>query len=366
MNARRAVYNFSSGPTMMPLPVLKRARRELLNWQGTGMSVMEMPFTGPHFKQILESARRKLRCLLNVPEGYHLLFMHGGASTQFSLLPINLLGTGQQATYINSGYWSEKAAAEANLHGPVHMGASLVQDPCIRIPATEQWSVPANSAYCHITSNETAQGIAFADDPQLPAVPLVADMTSDFMTRPVSIGNYELIYAGAQKNIGPSGLTIVILKDSLLDRVQQKIPKIFSYREQVFNNNLINTPLTYAIYLTDLVCDWVSEEGGLDSLWQRNRQRTQKIYALLDRSSLYRNHVHQANRSLTNLCFHLPSAELEQKFIQSAACQGLLNLQGHSRYGGIRISLYNAHDSAATDALTLFLEQFDAEHRHKP
>lgn len=362
MRTRAQTFNFSGGPAVMPESLLLRAQSELLNWHNSGMSVLEMPFTSPHFIGIMTAAKQKIRDILAVPSNYQILFMQGGASTQFALIPMNLLPHGGHATYIDSGYWSMKAANEAKQHGTIHLGASVNHATPLRIPALADWVVPPQSAYCHITSNETTTGLAFHSDPRLDSMTLIADMTSDFMSRPICIENYGVIYAGCQKNIGPTGLVILIIRDDLIKKARPELPNIFSYQEHIINNNRLNTPLTYSIYLTDLACDWIIEQGGVLALSHRNRQRADTLYALLDADDFYSCPVDKRCRSMMNVCFNLASSALEQQFLSAAEQHGLLNLQGHKHLGGIRASLYNAQTTEAIDALVHFMEYFRATH----
>lgn len=360
MNLKRQVFNFSGGPAVMPKSVLLRAKNELLDWHNTGMSVLEMPFTSSHFIGIMESAKQKIRSILSIPNHYHILFMQGGASTQFSLIPMNLLSPGRQAVYIDTGYWSAKAATDAALFGNIHIGASNKGSIPLSIPEPSEWSIPEDSDYCHITTNETAHGIALHTDPSLTSVPLIADMTSDFMSRPISIENYGLIYAGTQKNIGPTGLVILIIREDLIEQVRPETPRIFNYKEHSIHNNRLNTPLTYSIYLTDLACDWIIQQGGVLELSKKNIQRAEQLYAVLDADSFYTCNVQPRYRSVMNVCFHLPSTQLEHVFLAAAEQQGLINLQGHKQLGGIRASIYNAQTAEAINALTRFMEHFRA------
>ena len=360
MASANQIFNFSGGPAVMPKSVLARAKDELLDWHNTGMSVFEMPFTGSHFMGIMESAKQKIRSLLNIPNNYHVLFMQGGASTQFSLIPMNLLSPGGQAVYIDTGYWSSKAATDAKQFGNVHIGASNKSSYPLNIPKLSEWDIPKNADYCHITTNETAHGIALHTDPVLTSTPLIADMTSDFMSRPICVENYGVIYAGTQKNIGPTGLVILIIREDVLARTRPDTPRIFSYKQHIINNNRLNTPLTYGIYLTDLACDWIIQEGGVSTLFARNKKRTQRLYDIIDKDSFYTCHVQPLHRSIMNVCFNLPTLQLEQSFIDAAQKCGLLNLRGHKQLGGIRASLYNAQTEQAIEALGHFMEHFRA------
>lgn len=360
MRSRGQTFNFSGGPAVMPKSVLMRAQSELLDWHNSGMSVLEMPFTGSHFIGIMASAKQKIRQILSVPDNYHVLFMQGGASTQFALVPMNLLSANGQAVYIDSGYWSRKAAADAAAFGWVHIGASNQDRQPLSMPDISIWSIPDNADYCHITSNETAQGVALHSDPQLDSTALIADMTSDFMSRPICIENYAMIYAGTQKNIGPTGLVILIIRDDLIEKMRPQTPRMLSYKQHIIHNNRLNTPLTYSIYLTELVCDWIIQQGGVSVLSARNTQRAQRLYEIIDQDSFYSNHVDPLYRSIMNVCFHLPTAQLEQHFIAAAEKQGLLHLQGHQQFGGIRASLYNAQSHQAIQALAHFMQHFRA------
>ncbi|MDY0191095.1 MAG: 3-phosphoserine/phosphohydroxythreonine transaminase [Desulfuromonas sp.] len=358
MRRREQTFNFSGGPAVMPESVLIRAQSELLNWHNSGMSVLEMPFTGSHFMGIMASAKQKIRQILSVPDNYHVLFMQGGASTQFALVPMNLLSAHGQAVYIDSGYWSRKAATDAAAFGRVHIGASNQDRQPLSMPEASTWSIPDNADYCHITSNETAQGVALHTDPQLASTALIADMTSDFMSRPIRIENYAMLYAGTQKNIGPTGLVILIIRDDLLEKMRPETPRMLSYKQHIINNNRLNTPLTYSIYLTDLVCDWIIQQGGVSALLARNQQRAQRLYNIIDQDSFYTCAVDPLHRSIMNICFHLPTPQLKQHFIATAEQQGLLHLQGHQQFGGIRASLYNAQTDQTLQALGHFMQQF--------
>ncbi len=339
-----------------------QAREELLDWQGSGMSVMEMPFTGEAFRAIMGEAQRDLRELLGVPDDYRILFLQGGASAQFALLPMNLLPPGGAADYLDTGHWSRKAIAEASRYARVNVAASGADHDYRRIPAQASWRLDPQAGYCHITSNETADGLAYHWLPETGRVPLVADMTSDFLSRPIAVERFGVIYAGAQKNIGPAGLTIVIIRDDLIRSARPETPSAFSYRVQAESGGRFNTPLTYAVYIAGLVFRWLKRRGGLAAIAERNRCKSDRLYAAIDGSDLYACHQRVADRSAMNVCFHLADASLTAGFLQQARQQGLLNLQGHPAVGGLRASLYNAMPDAGVDALIAFMRAFAARH----
>lgn len=349
-------YNFAAGPGTMPLEVLEQAQREFTDWQGRGLSLLEMPFTGDDFKGIMRRARTSLRRLLNIPERYHILFMAGGASAQFALVPLNLLGTAGRADYIETGHWSRRASGEAGRYCAVNVAASTSG----RLP--QRLRLDPGAAYCHFTSNETADGVQFHAFPACGDVPLVADMTSDFLTRPLEVEKFGLIYASAQKNIGPAGFTVVIVRDDLCDRALPATPTVFNYGRQQAAESLLNTPATFAVYLADLVFQWVIERGGLGAMAERSRTRSEQIYRIVDESDgFYRALAAPDCRSRVNICFTL-AAELEPVFLAEAAAHGLINLKGHGALGGIRASLYNAMPDAGVSALAGFMQAFAAQH----
>lgn len=357
------IFNFAAGPGVMPAAVLAQAQREFLNWNGSGLSMLETPFTGEAFKAVLRQARDDLRALLNIPDNYHILFMHGGASAQFSLVPLNLLGGLERADYIETGYWSRKNMREASRYCNVNIAASSSDSGFDRMP--EVWQLDSGAAYCHITSNETANGVQFYDIPDSGDLPLVADMTSDFLSRPLDVQHYGLIYAGAQKNIGPAGLTIVIVRDDLLGRAHPATPAVFNYQVQVEADSMLNTPITFAVYLAGLVFRWVAEAGGVAVMARNSEQRSARLYHAIDSSDgFYRCSVQPAHRSRMNVCFTLANDALTPLFLSTAAAEGLLNLKGHPMAGGVRASLYNAMPEAGVAALVNFMQYFTEEHRH--
>ncbi|OIQ83278.1 phosphoserine aminotransferase [mine drainage metagenome] len=355
------VFNFAAGPGVMPAEVLAQAQREFLNWEGCGLSMLEMPFTGDAFKAVLRQAREDLRALLNIPENFHILFMHGGASAQFSLVPLNLLGSANQADYVETGYWSAKNMREASRYCSVNVAASSAETGFDRMPLA--WSLSPEAAYCHITSNETANGVQFHDIPGSGDLPLVVDMTSDFLSRPLDISRYGLIYAGAQKNIGPAGLTIVIVRDDLLGRAHPSTPTVFNYRVQAEAESMLNTPITFAVYLSGLVFRWIAGMGGIAAMARNSERRSTLLYrAIDDRTGFYRCPVQVGNRSYMNACFTLANDSLIPLFLSTAAAEGLLNLKGHPMRGGIRASLYNAMPDTGVTALVDFMQSFAVDH----
>ena len=359
--ATSKILNFAAGPGMMPTAVLAQAQREFLSWNGSGLSMLEMPFTGEEFKGILRQAREALRALLNIPDGYHILFMHGGASAQFSLVPLNLLGRARLANHIETGYWSCKSIREASRYCGINIAASSAGTHFDRMPET--WHLDAHAAYCHLTSNETANGVQFHTIPDTGDLPLVADMTSDFLSKPVDVQRYGLIYAGAQKNIGPAGLTVVIVRNDLLGGAHPSTPAVFNYQVQAEADSMFNTPITFAVYLTGLVLRWIMDMGGVAEMERRSVQRSARIYDVIDASDgFYRCPVQPAHRSRMNICFTLADEAITPRFLSVAATQGLVNLKGHAMSGGIRASLYNAMPDEGVAALANFMRQFSVEY----
>jgi phosphoserine aminotransferase len=357
------IFNFAAGPGVMPATVLAQAQREFLNWNGSGLSMLEMPFTGEAFKAVLRQARDDLRALLDIPDNYHILFMHGGASAQFSLVPLNLLGGAGRADYVETGYWSCKNMREAGRYCGVNIAASSSATGFDRMP--EAWRLDPRAAYCHITSNETANGVQFHAIPESGDLPLVADMTSDFLSRPVDVQRYGLIYAGAQKNIGPAGLTIVIVRDNLLGRAHPATPAVFNYQIQAEADSMLNTPITFAVYLSGLVFRWIDDMGGVVAMARNSEQRSARLYHAIDDSAgFYRCPVQSVYRSRMNVCFTLADDALTPLFLSAATTEGLINLKGHPMTGGIRASLYNAMPDAGVTALVNFMQHFLEEHRH--
>lgn len=356
-------YNFAAGPGIMPAEVLARAQREFLDWDGSGFSMLETPFTGDAFKKVLQQAREGLRSLLNVPDNYRILFMQGGASAQFSLVPLNLLGEAQQADHVETGYWSAKNMREASRYCNINIAASSAETSYDRMP--QDWRHKPESAYCHFTSNETANGVQFHCLPDFGDIPLVSDMTSDFLSRPFDITRYGLVYAGAQKNVGPAGVTIVIVRNDLLGRAHPSTPTVFNYTAQAEADSMLQTPVTFSVYLAGLVFRWISEQGGLAAMERNSLKRSAIVYDTIDNSGgFYRGSVQPEHRSRMNVCFNIANEALTPTFLAAATAEGLLNLKGHPMTGGIRASLYNAMPNAGVSALVGFMRHFAEEHRH--
>lgn len=351
-------FNFCAGPAALPEVVLQRARDEILDWQGRGLSVMEMSHRSDEFVSIAEQAEADLRELLKVPANYKVLFMQGGASSQFAMVPLNLGGKGGTANYLYNGIWGKKAIEEGQRYLPSHIAASSEANGLSRVPFQSEIQLSADAAYLHYTSNETIGGLEFDYIPDV-AVPLVCDMSSDILSTPLDVSRFGLIYAGAQKNIGPAGLTLVIVRDDLLDQAQAQMPTMFSYKTFAENGSMYNTPPTYAWYLSGLVFDWLKNEvGGLDKMAEINRRKAQKLYATIDGNDFYSNPIEPQHRSIMNVPFRLADASLDKLFLQQAEAAGLLNLAGHRSVGGMRASIYNAVPEAAVDALIEFMTDF--------
>jgi len=363
--ASAPIYNFAAGPATMPPEVLQQAQAELLDWQRQGYSVWEMPFSGGEFQAIAERARQDLRQLLQVPDAFRILFMQGGASAQFSLVPLNLLGDHPApcADYIAGGHWSRKAIREARRYCRVNLAAdnSGYGDPG-RLPARDEWHLDPGAAYCHLTSNETAEGLQFAELPDTGAVPLVVDMTSDFLSRTLDFSRLDLAYAGAQKNIGPAGLTLVLIRDSLIREPLPATPSAFSYKVVNDSDGRFNTPPTYAIYLAGLVFRYWLQRGGMPAIEHLNRHKSEMLYRYIDGSEFYRCSAQLQSRSRMNICFRLDTPQLTAPFLAKAQAEGLLNLAGHPACGGIRANLYNAMPTAGVEALIAFMQEFAREH----
>ncbi len=359
--SEQRVYNFSAGPAMLPQPVLEEAQRHLLALPGVGMSVLEISHRSRWFDAIREEAEANLRELLGVPDHYHVLFLQGGASLQFSMVPMNLLrGRAEGAQYILTGSWSERAAREAQREGRVHILWSGQAENYRRVPRPEEVSVDPRAAYVHFTSNETIQGVQWATEPETGGVPLICDASSDFLSRPIPIERYALLYAGAQKNAGPAGLTLVILREDLLERIPDGLPTMLDYRVHVRHCSVYNTPPVFAIYIFLLVTRWLLREiGGLEKMAALNREKARLLYEVIDRSEgFYRGHAHPQSRSLMNVTWRLPSDELEQAFLREAEARGLYELKGHRSVGGVRASLYNAMPLEGVRALRDFMLEF--------
>jgi len=359
MEMTQRIYNFSAGPAVIPLPVLEEAQRNLLSLPGVGMSVMEISHRSKTFDEIIERAESGLRQLLGIPEGYHVLFLQGGASLQFSMLPMNLLPADGSADYIITGSWGKKALKEAKRAGTVNIAANMADGGFTRIPAQDELNLNPGAAYVHITTNETIEGVEWKLEPAVGEVPLMADASSDILSHQIPIEKYALIYAGAQKNMGPSGVTLVIIRDDLLKRIPDGLHTMLDYRTHVEHKSLYNTPNTWGIYIISLICQWLRDKGGLSGMQRENEQKAALLYKAIDETDFYRGHADPDSRSMMNVTFRLPSEELEKKFAAEATAQGLDGLKGHRSVGGIRASIYNAFPSEGVDALVSFMKEFE-------
>lgn len=354
-------YNFAAGPAMLPAAVLAQIRDELPDWQGSGLSVLEQPFTGTPFKGLMQQAEQDLRELLALPPNYRLLFLHGGASCQFALLPLNLLAPGQSADYLESGHWAAKAIAEARRHTPLNIVASGEHDGFTALPPLDQWRLDPRAGYCHVTSNETANGLQLRDFPAI-QTPLVADMTSDFLTRPLPVERFGLIYASAQKNLGVAGLCLLIVRDDLLKPPRAGLPAPFSYALQAEQQSRLCTPPSFALYCAALMLRWIGQQGGLAAMARASRRKSQLLYRDIDASGFYHCRLRAADRSPISVCFQLRDERLLPRFLAQAEQAGLFNLQGHGAVGGVRASLYNAMPLAGVERLLDFMRDFERRH----
>lgn len=361
MLTRTRVHNFYAGPATMPLPALERAQKELLDFAGTGMSVMEISHRSKAYEAVHNEAQALLRELMGLPENTHVLFLQGGASLQFAMVPMNLLGPGVKADYVLTDDWSKKAFKEAKRYGEVRVAASSEETTFDRIPW--QLELDPEAAYVHITSNNTLFGTQYQEFPDTEGVPLVADMSSDIGWRPFDVRPFGLIYAGAQKNLGPSGVTVVIIRDDLLAKCREDLATMLSYPTHAKNNSLYNTPPTFGIYMLRNVLDWMRQEGGLAEIERRNREKATHLYDAIDRfPDMYKGHAHLDSRSAMNVTFRLRSEELEKKFLAEAEELGLVGLKGHRSVGGCRASIYNAMPLAGVQALVDHMERFAKTH----
>lgn len=352
------VFNFSPGPAMLPLEVLEQARAELTDWRGSGMSVMEVSHRGKPFLAVALEAEASLRRLLGVPRDYRVLFLQGGATAQFSAIPLNLATQGSSADYLSTGAWSKKAIGEAKRYCNVHVAADEAASNYSTVPDADSLKLTDGAAYVHYTPNETIGGVEFPYVPQTGEVPLVADMSSTILSRPIDVAKFGLIYAGAQKNIGPSGLCIVIVRDDLLGRARADTPSVLNYKAMADDGSMLNTPPTFGWYVAGLVFKWLEEQGGLAAMGERNRIKAEMLYRAIDESGFYRNPVARNARSWMNVPFMLPTAELEASFLSQAEQAGLTNLAGHRSVGGLRASIYNAMPLAGVSALVAFMRDF--------
>jgi phosphoserine aminotransferase len=356
------VFNFSAGPAAMPAEVLAQLRDEMLDWRGQGMSVMEMSHRGKAFVGIAQQAEADLRELLAVPANYKVLFLQGGATAQFAAVPMNLTRSDSVADYVNTGAWSKKAVGEAKRYCKVNVAADAAADNYSSIPDRSGWRLTPGAAYVHYTPNETIGGVEFLSVPDVGDVPLVADMSSTILSRPIDVSRFGVIYAGAQKNIGPAGLVVVIVRDDLLGRARPDTPTVFDWTAMSGDGSMLNTPATYSWYVAGVIFQWIKRQGGLAAMERLNRAKAERLYSTIDGSGFYRNPVRPDCRSWMNVPFVLPTADLDKPFIEGAKAAGLVSLEGHRSVGGMRASIYNAMPIEGVDALVGYMQEFQRKH----
>jgi phosphoserine aminotransferase len=356
------VFNFSAGPAVLPEEVLRKASEEMLDWHGSGMSVMEMSHRGKEFISIAEEAEADLRELISIPSSYKVLFLQGGATLQFAMVPLNLLGGKKSADYVNTGEWSKKAIKEAKIFCKPNVIASSEDKKFTYAPPQSDWKPSREAAYVHYTSNETIGGVEFHWTPETRDVPLVCDMSSNILSKPVEVAKYGLIYAGAQKNIGPAGLTIVIVREELLGKSESQPASMLDYKVHADNGSMLNTPPTYAIYIAGLVFKWLKGEGGLAGVEKKNIEKARILYDFIDNSGFYNNPVVKEDRSRMNVPFTLNKAELDEEFLKGAKAHGMIQLKGHRSVGGMRASIYNAMPVEGIKTLVQYMREFEVKH----
>ncbi len=354
-------FNFCAGPAALPEAVLRQAQEELLDFRGTGMSVMEMSHRDQVVVELAQRAEQDLRDLLGISDDYAVLFLHGGASTQFAMVPLNLMGDNGKADYVNTGQWSSKAIKEARRYGDINVAASSEDRNFSYVPPQADWTLSADADYLHYCPNETIGGLEFDFIPEVDK-PLVADMSSTILSRPLDVNRFGLIYAGAQKNIGPAGITLVIVRRDLLGRAGASVPAMLNYQIHADNDSMYNTPPTFAWYLAGLVFQWLKDQGGLTAMATINERKAKRLYDFIDASGFYSNPVEKANRSWMNVPFVLANSDLDKDFLAEAGAAGLHNLKGHRSVGGMRASIYNAVPEAAVEALVAFMADFEKRH----
>lgn len=357
------VYNFSAGPSMLPIEVLEKASKEMTNYNNTGMSVMEMSHRSAAYQDIIDTAEKTLREIMNIPDNYKVLFLQGGASTQFAMIPLNLLTGSKKANYVNTGAWSKKAIAEAKKYGEVNVVASSEDKTFTYIPELDKETFTKDADYFHITSNNTIYGTKFNELPDVGDVPIVADMSSNILSEEVDVSKYGVIYAGAQKNMGPAGVTVVIIREDLIGDPQDITPTMLKYKTHSDKGSMFNTPPTYSIYVAGMVFEWIKELGGIGAIQKRNEEKAKLIYDYLDSSKLFKGTVAQKDRSLMNIPFVLPTDELNAEFIKEAADRGMVNLKGHRTVGGMRASIYNAMPVEGVKKLVDFMKEFEENNK---
>lgn len=356
------IYNFSAGPATLPVSVLEKAQSELLSLNGIGMSVMEISHRSKPFDEIIERAESGIRKHLKIPDNYQVLFLQGGATLQFSMIPLNFLGENETADYIVTGAWGKKAIKEAKREGNAVAIYNSEDSGFKSVPSDDELTSSKNAEYIHYTSNETIEGVEFKRDLDGGGIPVVCDMSSNILSRPLDLEKYALIYAGAQKNIGPSGVTLVIIRDDLIEKVPENQHTLLDYRAIAAKDSMLNTPNTWGIYIIDLVCQWLTEQGGISAMAEKNEAKAKILYDAIDSSDgFYKGHADKNARSLMNVTFNLPGEELEKQFADEATAQGLNGLKGHRSVGGIRASIYNAFPKKGVEALVEFMENFSKQ-----
>jgi len=357
----KRIWNFNAGPATLPLQVLEQIKTDLPVYRNTGMAVMELSHRAKDYAEIHSEAKALLKELFSIPENYHILFLQGGASSQFFMIPMNLLAEGKSADYINTGAWSVKAIKEAKRFGNVNVAGSSEDRKFSFIPKNSNLSLNPSSEYVHLTSNNTISGSQYKDFPDTGNVPLIADMSSDIMSRVINVNDFGMIYAGAQKNIGPSGMALVIIRKDLAERVSATVPTMLQYKTYIKNQSMFNTPPTFAIYMVKLVTDWFKAQGGISAIEEINDTKSECLYETLDNSEFYSSPIEAGSRSKMNIVFRMPSEELEAQFVKEAAAQGMSGLKGHRSVGGIRASIYNAMPLAGVEALVDFMIEFEKQ-----
>lgn len=353
------IFNFSAGPAVLPVPVLEEAQRHLVSLPGVGMSILEISHRSKTFEDVLARTEADVRALGNIPSTHKVLFLQGGASLQFSMVPMNLLGPEGTADYIITGGWAQKALKEAQRVGKINVAGSTESENFSRLPRQEELHLTPGAAYVHFTSNNTLFGTQWKNEPAVGEAPLVCDTSSDMLSRPIDFKKYGLIYAGAQKNLGPSGVTLVIIREDLLARSAKSLPTMLNYAVHVENGSMYNTPNTFGIYLMGLVVKWALDQGGLSEIAARNERKAAKLYTEIDRTGFYRGTAEPASRSLMNVTFRLPNEDLEKAFVKESTAAGLDGLKGHRSVGGMRASIYNAFPEEGVDALVEFMREFE-------
>ncbi len=353
------VYNFSAGPATLPVDVLEQASKDIVNFKETGIGLIEMSHRSKEFMAVAEDTEKLLRELMEIPDNYKVLFLQGGASSQFFMIPMNLLGNGKKATYLNTGTWSKKAIKEAKLFGDIDVAFSSEEQTFNRVPLQDEYTVNEDSEYLYFVSNNTIYGTQFPTFPDTDKV-LISDMSSDILSRKIDVSKFGIIFAGAQKNMGPAGVTVVIIRDDLLDKTPENTPTMLSYKTHADKDSMFNTPPCFAIYGVGEVLKWLKKQGGVEAMEKRNIAKAALLYDCIDSTDYYRGHAEVGSRSLMNISFNLPNADLEAKFIAEAAEIGLMGLKGHRSIGGCRASIYNAFPTTGVEKLVAFMKEFEA------